>query len=299
MNPETTANDTLARSFEEHRPTLRAVAYRMLGSTAEAEDAVQEAWLRLQRTGADGIDELGAWLRTIVSRVCLDALRSRGSRREDLLGVHVPDPVVGPDVSTPGPEQEAVLADSVGLAMLVVLDALDPAERLAFVLHDMFAVPFDEIAALTSRSPAAARQLASRARRRVQGSAPRPDSDPAARRRAVDAFFAAAHDGDLDALVAVLAPDVVLRADGGTARPGLSVELHGAQAVAARAMRFSSMAPWLNPVLVNGMPGVVVAPDGEPATIMAFTVAGGRIVAIDAVTDPERVTRLLPADWRG
>jgi len=289
-----TAGDGLARRFEEHRPRLRAVAYRMLGSVAEADDAVQEAWLRLQRTGSDGIDELGAWLRTVVSRVCLDMLRSRSSRREEPQGVHVPDLVVGP-AEEPGPEQEALLADSVGLALLVVLDALDPAERLAFVLHDMFAVPFDEIAALTDRSPAAARQLASRARRRVQGSAPRPDSDPAARRRIVDAFFAAARDGDVEALVAVLAPDVVLRSDGGTRRPAATVEVRGARTVASRAIMFAHMGPWTRRVLVNGMPGVVVAPDGVPETIMAFTVSDGLIVAIDALSDPDRVARLVPS----
>ena len=287
----TDERDVVARRFESHRPRLRAVAYRMLGSFTEADDAVQEAWLRLDRTGYDGIDNLGGWLTTVVARVCLDALRSRGSRREEPLDVHLPDPVVGPaEESTP--EQEAVLADSVGLALLVVLETLDPAERLAFVLHDMFAVPFDEIAPITGRTPAAARQLASRARRRVQGSAPVPDADLTAQRRVVDAFFAAARGGDFAGLVAVLDPDVVLRADGGTGLPGLTAIRRGAEVVAGQALMFARPASTLHPALVNGAAGVVVTQDGTPVAVMGFTVSGGRIVAIDALTDPDRVGRL-------
>lgn len=280
-----------AERFEAHRAHLRAVAYRMLGSLSEADDAVQEAWLRLDRSGPEGIDNLGGWLTTVVARVCLDVLRSRRSRPEEPLGVHVPDPVVGP-AEGPGPEQEALLADSVGLALLVVLETLDPAERLAFVLHDMFAVPFDEIAPLTGRTPAAARQLASRARRRVQGSAPVPDPDLAAQRRVVDAFFAAARGGDFAGLVAVLDPDVVLRSDGGALRPGLTTVRHGAEAVAGQSIMFARPASAVRPALVNGGVGVVVALDGSPVAVLGFTVAAGRIVAIDALSDPERLRAL-------
>jgi RNA polymerase sigma factor (sigma-70 family) len=284
-------DDWLAARFEEHRPHLRAAAYRMLGSVSEADDAVQEAWLRLSRADTSGVENLGGWLTTVVSRVCLNMLRSRRTRREEPLGVHVPEPIVSREDGV-DPEHEALLADSVGLALLVVLETLDPAERLAFVLHDMFAVPFDEIAPIVGRSPAAARQLASRARRRVRGAPTEPDADPVAQREVVDAFFAAAREGDFDALVAVLDPDVVLRSDGGTARPGATHEVHGASTVAERALTFARLAPYVRPALVNGVAGVVVAPQGRPFSVMAFTVAGGRIVAIDALADPERLARL-------
>ena len=281
-------HDWLAEQFEEHRGHLRAVAYKMLGSLSEADDAVQESWLRLSRSDASDVENLRAWLTTVVARVCLNVLRSRRTRREEPLDVRVPDPVVSRDDGTQ-PEHEALLADSVGLALLVVLETLAPAERLAFVLHDMFGVPFDEIAGLVDRSPAAARQLASRARRRVQGAAPVPDADLAAQRRVVDAFFAAARDGDFEALVAVLDPDVVSRGDGG---PGASAVVRGAREVAARALTFARLAPFVRPALVNGAAGVVVAPHGEPFSVMGFTVVGGKIVEIDAITDPERLRAL-------
>jgi RNA polymerase sigma factor (sigma-70 family) len=279
----------LAEQFEEHRPHLRAVAYRMLGSTAEADDAVQDAWLRLSRSDAGEIDNLGGWLTTVVARVCLNALRAHRRHGEEPLGPHVPDPVIdAADGSSP--EHEALLADSVGLALLVVLETLPPAERLAFVLHDMFGVPFDEIAPIVDRSPEAARQLASRARRRVRGAAPQPDPDRARQREVVEAFFAASRDGDFEALVAVLDPDVVLHADGGVLRPDATVVVRGAETVARRALMFSRMAPHTRPALVNGTPGVVVIPpDGKVFSIMAFTVADGMIVEIDALVDPERL----------
>jgi RNA polymerase sigma factor (sigma-70 family) len=284
-------HEWLAERFEEHRTHLRAVAYRMLGSLTEADDAVQEAWVRLARSDTSAVENLGGWLTTVVARLCLDMLRSRKSRREDPLEPHVPDPVVSRE-GDGDPEQQALIADSVGLALLVVLDTLEPAERLAFVLHDMFAVPFDEIAPMVGRSPAAARQLASRARRRVQGAAPAPDADLTRQRAVVDAFFAAARDGDFDRLVAVLDPDIVLRSDGGVLRPATSVVLHGAETVAAQALTFAHLSPHVRPALVNGAAGVVVAPRGRPFSVMAFTVRGGRIVEIDAVTDPERLARL-------
>jgi RNA polymerase sigma-70 factor (ECF subfamily) len=280
--------DWLAERFEEHRGHLRAVAYKMLGSLSEADDAVQESWLRLSRTDTSEVENLRAWLTTVVARVSLNVLRSRRTRREEPLDVRVPDPVVTADDGTQ-PEHEALLADSVGLALLVVLDTLGPAERLAFVLHDMFGVPFDEIAAMVDRSPAAARQLASRARRRVQGAAPVPDGDLAAQRRVVDAFFAAARDGDFEALVAVLHPDVVSRGDGG---PGASAVARGAREVAARALTFARLAPFVRPALVNGAAGAVVTPRGKPFSVMGFTVVGGRIVEIDAITDPARLRAL-------
>jgi RNA polymerase sigma factor (sigma-70 family) len=284
-------DEFLAERFEEHRAHLRAVAYKMLGSLSEAEDAVQESWLRLSRTDTSEVENLRAWLTTVVARVSLNVLRSRRTRREEPLHVRVPDPVVSRDDGTQ-PEHEALLADSVGLALLVVLETLAPAERLAFVLHDMFGVPFDEIAGMVDRSPAAARQLASRARRRVQGAAPVPDTDLAGQRRVVDAFFAAARDGDFDALVAVLDPDVVSRTDGGTLRPGATGVVRGAHEVAARALTFARLSPFVRPALVNGAAGAVVAPRGEPFSVMGFTVVGGRIVEIDAVTDPERLREL-------
>ena len=283
--------DDLPAIFEQNRAHLHAVAYRMLGSPSEADDAVQEGWLRLSRADTNEVENLGGWLTTVVARVCLDMLRSRKARREDSLSVHVPDPILSRD---PGidPEREAVLADSVGLALLVVLEMLAPAERLAFVLHDMFGVPFEEIAPMVDRSPDAARQLASRARRRVQGAAAVPDTDLAGQRRVVDAFFAAARDGDFDALVAVLDPDIVLRSDGGTQRPEVSVIRRGAETVARQALMFSNLSPFVRPALVNGAAGVVVAPDGQAFSVMAFTVAGGKIVAIDVLADPERLAHL-------
>jgi RNA polymerase sigma-70 factor (ECF subfamily) len=280
-----TENDFLATQFEEHRPHLRAAAYRMLGSVSEADDAVQEAWLRLSRSDADAIENLGGWLTTVVARVCLNVLRAR--RREEPLGVHVPDPIVSPEDGV-DPEHEALLADSVGLALLVVLETLGPAERLAFVLHDMFGLPFDEIAPIVDRSPAAARQLASRARRRIQGAPTEPDASLPAQRKVVDAFFAAAREGDFDALVAVLDPDVVLHSDDGDE----AVEVRGAHAVASRAMRFAQLSPFVRPALINGVAGVVVTPRGKPFSVLAFTVRGGRIAAIDALADRERLAEL-------
>jgi RNA polymerase sigma-70 factor (ECF subfamily) len=288
-----TEPEWLAEGFERNRVRLRAVAYRMLGSLAEADDAVQEAWLRLNRSDVGGVENLGAWLTTVVARVCLNVLRAR---REEPVGVHVPDPVVSrPEGTTP--EDEALLADSVGLALQVVLGTLTPAERLAFVLHDLFGLPFDEIAVVVGRSPAAARQLGSRARRRVRGAdVPVTDPDVGRQREVVDAFFAAARGGDLDALVAVLDPEVVLRADGGTARADATVVAHGAAGVAGQALRFDQPFALVEPALVNGAAGAVVTVHGEPLAVMGFTVSHGRIVAIDVMADPERLSRLdLPA----
>jgi len=281
--------DWLAEQFEEHRTRLRAVAYRMLGSLSEADDAVQEAWLRLSRSSAGDTDNLGAWLTTVVGRVSLNMLRSRRVRREEPLGVHVPEPILDPTDGT-DPEHEALLADSVGLALLVVLETLAPPERLAFVLHDMFAVPFDEIAAIVDRSPEAARQLASRARRRVQGESTVPDADLDTQREVVDAFMAAARDGDFDALVAVLDPDVVLRADLGPA--GGTREVRGAAAVAGQALTYSRLGLVVRPALVNGAIGAVTTRDGEPFSVAGITIRGGRIVAMDFLADPERLRRL-------
>ena len=279
----------LTERFEDHRSHLRAVAYRMLGSVSEADDAVQEAWLRIRDQDPTTVENMQAWLTTIVGRVCLNMLRSRTSRRETL-SEHVPDPVVSLDESV-DPEHEALLADSVGLAMLVVLDALTPAERLAFVMHDVFAVPFTEIATVLDRSENAAAQLASRARRRVQG-APEPDADLARQRQTVDAFFAASRDGDFDALIAVLDPDVELRIDGGVLREEASVVLCGAAAVAGHTATYSKLYPFVRPALVNGAAGAVLAPKGQLFSVMAFTVTNGRIAQIDALLDPERLTRL-------
>jgi RNA polymerase sigma-70 factor, ECF subfamily len=288
-------NEWLADRFEDHRAHLRAVAYRMLGSLTEADDAVQDTWLRLSRSGADGVENLGGWLTTIVARVCLNMLRSRTTRREEALGVHLPDPVISP----PGmlqPDEEAVLADSVGLALLVVLDTLSPAERLAFVLHDMFQLPFEEIAPMVGRSPTAARQLASRARRRVKGAdLPAPDPDLARQRDVVDAFFLAARGGDFDALVALLDPDVVLRADFGARRPAASRVVRGAAAVARQAVLGALPGADLHPALVNGAAGAVVTVGGRPFAVLGFTVAEGRILEIDAIADPERVRRIAAA----
>jgi RNA polymerase sigma factor (sigma-70 family) len=280
--------DVLAERFEANRTHLRGVAYSMLGSMSEADDAVQESWLRLSRSDTADVENLRAWLTTVVARVCLDMLRSRRSRREEPLGPHVPEPVLSREDGA-DPEHEALVADSVGLAMLVVLETLAPPERLAFVLHDMFAVPFDEIASIVGRSPAAARQLASRARRRVQGSAPVPDVDLSRQREVVDAFVAAARDGDFEALVAVLDPDVVLRVDRGTVR---SREFRGSSAVAEEALTFARLAPLARPLLVNGTPGFVVAQQGRPVAVAGFTVAGGKIVEIDLLADPARLREL-------
>ena len=281
----------LAERFEENRTHLRAVAYRMLGSLSEADDAVQETWLRLSRSDTSGVENLEGWLTTVVARVCLDMLRSRKSRREESLGPHLPEPILshgdGDD-----PEHEALLADSVGLALLVVLETLPPAERLAFVLHDMFAVPFDVIALIVGRSPIAARQLASRARRRVQGVAV-PDADLSRQREVADAFLAASRDGDFQALLEVLDPDVVLRADIGAVRAGAPRVIHGARPVAEQALAFARLASFARPVLVNGAPGIVASlPDGRPLSVMGFTVARGKIVEIDVLADPARLRQL-------
>jgi len=290
-------NDTewLAGEFEGHRSHLRAVAYRMLGSLSEADDAVQEAWLRLSRSDTAEVRNLGGWLTTVVGRVCLDMLRSRTSRREESLDVHVPDPIVAPADGL-DPEQEALLADSVGLALQVVLDTLSPAERLAFVLHDMFALPFDDIAPIVGRAPDATRQLASRARRRVQGGAPVPDPDLSRQRQVVEAFLAASRGGDFEALVAVLDPDVVLRADYGAAPFGVAKLVRGAEAVARQALMFSQMAQYARLALVNGAMGVVNAPDGKLYGVMGMTVVNGKIVEINILADPERLAELDVAD---
>ena len=281
--------DEIASLFDEHRAWLRAVAYRMLGSLADADDAVQETWIRLSRSDPDEIENLGGWLTTVVARLCLNVLRSRRTHPEEPLEVHVPDPVIDrPDAVAP--EHEALLADAVGLALLTVVQTLPPPERLAFVLHDSFGVPFEQIATIVGKTPAATRQLASRGRRKVQGAASAPQPDRARQRAVVDAFFAAARDGDFDALVAVLDPDVVLRADGG--RVDTSTLVRGAAAVAGNAMMYSSGAPWVRPALVNGAAGVVVVPPGGPVAVIAFTVVGDRIVAIDALTDPSRLEQL-------
>jgi RNA polymerase sigma factor (sigma-70 family) len=281
-------HEWLAQRFEENRTHLRAVAYRMLGSLSEADDAVQEAWLRLSRSDTSGVENLGGWLTTVVGRVCLDMLRSRASRREEPLGPHVPEPMVGREVGI-DPEREALLAESVGPALLVVLESLAPAERLAFVLHDMFAVPFDEIAPIVGRSPTAARQLASRARRRVQGTGPVPGADLARQREVVDAFLAASRQGHFDALLALLDPDVVLRADSAAVHAGASREVRGAAAVAGT---FSGRARVAQSALVDGAAGAVWAPGGRPRVVFDFTIAGGRIVEIDLLADPERLRQL-------
>lgn len=279
----------LAREFETQRPRLRAVAYRMLGSLSEAEDAVQDAWLRLSRTDTGEVENLAGWLTTVVARVALNMLRSRKTRREESLDTHVPDPIIDPADGT-DPEHEALLADSVGLALLVVLETLAPTERLAFVLHDMFAVPFEQIAPIVERSPEATRQLASRARRRVRGSAPTPDGDLNAQWRVLDAFLAAARHGNFDALLAVLDPDVELRADGGMT--GLSRHARGAETVASQALMFRRLDLTMHRALVNGTPGMVTLRDGRPFSVGAVIVRGGRIVEIDFLADPERLAQL-------
>jgi RNA polymerase sigma-70 factor, ECF subfamily len=285
--------ERLADEFERHRAHLRAVAYRMLGSASEAEDAVQESWIRLSRINVNDVENLRAWLTTVVARVCLDMLRTRTSRREDPLGenaTHVPDPVI--TRADRDPESDAMLADSVGLALLVVLETLEPAERLAFVLHDVFGMTFDEIAPIVDRSAVAARQLASRARRRVQSRAPNADHDLRQQQRVVDAFMAAAQEGDFERLVAVLDPDIVLRADGG-ALTGLSRVMRGARAVAAQAATFSRSGLSNQLVLVNGSLGFVSRrPDGRLFAVIGFTIAGGKIVEMDILADPERLSRL-------
>jgi RNA polymerase sigma-70 factor, ECF subfamily len=282
--------DWLATEFEEQRPHLRRVAYRMLGSLDESEDAIQEAWLRLSRTGGRGIDNLGGWLTTVVGRVCLDMLRARRARREESADGWLPEPIVSADDQT-DPEQEALLADSVGLALLVVLETLSPAERLAFVLHDMFAVPFDDIASILDRSPDAVRQLASRGRRRVRGARPEPDADLAEQRRVAEAFMRAARDGDFEGLLAVLDPDVVVRAD--RAIPAdAPLEVRGAREVASRALFFRSLHEFAQPVLVNGAAGYLIAPQGRLFAVAAITVVGGKITELDFVTDPEKLRKL-------
>jgi RNA polymerase sigma-70 factor (ECF subfamily) len=290
--------DWLAERFEANRPHLRGVAYRMLGSMTEADDAVQEAWIRLSRTDTTDVENLRAWLTTVVGRVCLNMLRSRNSRREASLDTHVPDPIVSPEGGM-DPEQEALLGDSVGLALQVVLDSLTPAERVAFVLHDVFAVPFDEVAPIVGRTPTATRQLASRARRRVRG-APVPDVDLDGQWAVVDAFMAAARAGDFERLLAVLDPDVVLRSDGGPERPELVQLVHGARAVAENAMSFRRFGETASRVLVNGIPGGVAwLPDGTPFAVMAVTVRAGRIVRIDVLADPNRLAQLDLAEVAG
>ncbi|MGH2377369.1 MAG: sigma-70 family RNA polymerase sigma factor [Candidatus Limnocylindria bacterium] len=282
----------LTDRFEEHRSHLRSVAYRMLGSLADADDAVQDTWLRVSRADAEDVDNIRAWLTTIVARVCLNTLRSRNTRREELHGVHLPDPIVSADPEAE-PEAEALLADSVGLALLVVLDTLTPAERLAFVLHDMFDLPFEEIAPLVGRTPTAARQLASRARRRVKGAeVPRAEADLTRQREVVDAFFRAARGGDFDALVAVLDPDVVLRQDFGPKHPELSFVTRGAAAVARQALSGTFQSLHLHPAVVNGSAGVVVTMKGRPLAVVGFTIAGGRILEMDAIIESERVRRI-------
>ncbi len=286
-----TDQDALAARFEAERPHLRGVAYRMLGSLAEADDAVQDAWIRLSRSDADAIEDLRAWLTTVVARICLNLLRSRSTRRESPLDTHLPDPIIDTDRGI-DPAHQALIGDSVGLALLVVLDTLTPAERVAFVLHDVFAVPFEQIAPIVDRTPSATRQLASRARRRVHG-APVPDADLAGQWEVADAFLAAARAGDFERLLSILDPDVVVRGDGGTARPALTSFVRGAAAVAQQAMSFRRFADSAVRVLVNGAPGGVARwPDGTPYAVLGLTVRGGRIVAIDVLADPDRLARL-------
>ena len=284
--------DWLATQFEQHRSQLRKIAYRMLGSISDSDDAVQEAWLRLSRTGGSSVDNLGAWLTTVVGRVSLDMLRARASRREDYIGSWLPEPIVVADESA-SPEDEALIADSVGLALLVVLEKLTPSERLAFVLHDMFAVPFDEIAAILDRSPLAVRQLASRARRRIRGAPLNADASLEDQRALVDAFLAASREGDFEGLVAVLDPDVVFRADRGATSPQARPPVVGAEAVARRVLSEGSpFAALARPALVNGGAGVVVGKPGRPIAVVSFTIRGGRIAAIDLITDRAKLGRM-------
>lgn len=284
-------SDVLTTEFQEQRPRLRAVAYRMLGSVSEADDAVQDAWIRASTADSDDIENLGAWLTTIVTRVCLNTLRGRKQRREDSLEVHLPDPIVSAIGSRDAgnPEHEAMVTDAVGLAMMVVLDTLTPVERVAFVLHDSFAVPFDEIAPLIERTPQATRQIASRARRRVRANAPVVEPNIGRQREVVNAFFAAARNGDFEGLVAVLHPDVVFRLDGGAQRVSLTTAVSGAHQVASQAVMFGPSSPVMHPVLVNGAVGTVAIVRGRVQSVTGFTVSGGMIVAIDALFDPERL----------
>jgi RNA polymerase sigma factor (sigma-70 family) len=284
--------DFLAERFEEERPQLRRIAYRMLGTVDEADDAVQEAWIRLSRTDDSAVDNLGAWLTTVIGRVCLDMLRARRSRPVEFVGSWMPEPIVAVD-GAPTPEEEALIADGVGLAMFVVLETLGPAERLAFVLHDMFAMSFDEIAPIVGRSSEAARQLASRARRRVQGAKPVPDVDLAEQRRVVEAFLAAAREGDFDALLEMLDPDVILRVDGGPGGPLANEPVVGAEDVLAEARRFTALARYTRSAVVNGVAGAVIGrPDGTVFSVAALTVVHGRITAIDFVVDPVKLARV-------
>ncbi|GHH00874.1 sigma-70 family RNA polymerase sigma factor [Streptomyces lanatus] len=293
--------DLLADRFEEYRGRLKAVAYRMLGSLAEADDAVQEAWLKLSRSDADGIDNLGGWLTTVVGRVCLDLLRSRTRRHEEPLDdTFVPDPVIRP-LSQIDPEQEVLQADSVGLALLVVLETLEPAERIAFVLHDMFAVPFDDIAPIVERSSAATRQLASRARRRVKGATPSSEPDLGRQRQVLDAFMAASRAGDFEALLAVLDPDIVLRVDSGPLISGAAASklVRGARPVAEQAMLFRRFAQYIRLVSVNGSIGFLSAPEGRPQSVLGVTIADGRITGMYILADPERLAALDLPDLEG
>ena len=291
LNVTVTDTEWLAERFETHRPHLRAVAYRMLGSRAEADDVLQDAWLRFSRTDTTDVENLRGWLTTVVARLCLDQLRWRRTRREDPMGVHMPEPILArPD--TTDPEQEAVLADSVGLAMLVVLDMLTPSERLAFVLHDVFGLPFDEIAPIVERTPTATRQLASRARRRLRDSPTASDVDLPRQWQVVDAFLAASREGDFDALLAVLDPNVVVRADFGARRATPTGEVRGARKVAAQALTFRHLAPSAHRVIVNGGAGAVAFAEGRPFALLGFTVRGGRIVEIDILGDPRRLDQL-------
>jgi RNA polymerase sigma-70 factor (ECF subfamily) len=288
-----TDSDLVAEEFERNRTRLRAVAYRMLGSISDADDAVQESWLRLSRSDRDAIDNLSGWLTTVVARVSLDMLRARRARQEDYAGSWLPEPVVSAEDAEADPEREALVADSVGLALLVVLDSLAPAERLAFVLHDMFAVPFGEIAPIVGTTPAAARQLASRARRRVRGAPEAESADPAQQRALIDAFLAASREGDFERLVSVLDPDAVFRIDAGGVAPRAREPIVGAEAVARQVLqRGRPFAGFARPALINGAPGVVVAPHGRPIAVVSFTTARGRIVAIDLVADAAKLRRL-------
>ena len=288
-------NDLLAEQFERHRGRLRAVAYRMLGSISDADDAVQEAWLRLSRSDSESIANLPGWLTVAVARASMDMLRARSARHEQYIGSWLPEPVVTVEDGESDPEYEALLADSVGLALLVVLDSLAPAERLAFVLHDMFAVPFNEIAPIVGTTPGAARQLASRARRRVRGATPAEEADAAHQRELVDAFLAASREGDFQALVTILDPDVVFRLDAGGRGPRAREPVTGAEAVARQVLaRGRPFARFARPARVNGRAGVVVAPGGTPMAVVGFTTARGRIVAIDLITDPDKLHRLVP-----
>jgi len=284
--------DLLAEQFETERPQLRRIAYRMLGTLDEADDAVQESWIRLSRTDDSSVENLGAWLTTVVSRVCLDMLRTRRSRGEEFVGSWMPEPIVAVD-GAPTPEEEALIADGVGLALYVVLETLAPAERLAFVLHDMFALPFDEIAPIVGRTPETARQLASRARKRIQGAKLEPDVELAEQKRVVDAFLSAAREGDFDTLLELLDPGVVLRVDAGPGSPLAQPPIVGAAEVLAEAKKWSAMAPHSRPAIVNGVAGAVVGrPDGTVFSVVALTIVNGRINAIDFVADPAKLAHV-------